>query len=236
MPNLICFQGFGVWCRNTNICAISLFTQMFRITCSRQVNAEQTTTLSPANRHNRIHAQMPISAQNNSTTIQLLWNNALLLGWLPQWFTYGELTTTAHSWRSSQRLTHGGHHNGSLMEVTTTAHSWRAHHNGSLMEVTTMAHSWRAHHNGSLVESSPQQLTHGAHHNGSLMEVTTTAHSWRSPQLLTRGEFSIMVRSCRSLHSVVVFIIVFATLVILWSQAQHVWQRVGWKKILRMRR
>ena len=152
MANLICFQGFGVWCRNTNICAISLFTQMFRITCSRQVNAEQTTTLSPANRHNRIHPQMPISAQNNSTTIQLLWNNALLLGWLPQWFTYGELTTTAHSWRSPQRLTHG--------ELTTAVHSWRAHHNSSLMKLTTMAHSWR----------SPQRLTHGGHHNGSLVE------------------------------------------------------------------
>ena len=161
MPNLICFQGFRVWCRNTNICAISLFTQMFRTTCSRQVNAEQTTTLSPANRHNRIHHQMPMSAQNNSTTIQLLWNNALLLGWLPQWFTYGELTTTAHSWRSPQRLTHGGHHNGSLMESSPQQFTRG--------ELTTTAHLW----------SSPQWLTHGGHHNGSLMEVTTMAHSWR---------------------------------------------------------
>ena len=120
-------------------------------------------------RHNRIRAQMPISAQNNSTTYNY---RDLLLGWLPQQLTHGELTTMIHLWRA--------HHNSSPQRFTRG-------------ELTTTAHSWRTHHNNSLVESSPQQLSHG--------ELTTTAHSWSSPQQLTPEELTTTAHSWRVLHN-----------------------------------
>ena len=99
--------------------------------------------------NNRIHAQMPIiSAQNNSTIIQSMWDslkqwfaprggchNGLLLKSLPQWLTSGKLATI---WLIPGML-------------PTVVHSGEVSLHGSLLK--RLPH-WRGLYNSSLLGSS----------------------------------------------------------------------------------